>query len=208
MRFQPWTIDLPAQYRDFVTQHEQLDVLGCRATGRRTTRPRIIRIVAYAIDNNTRAILPTPPVTAHPRFLSPTGPAGRVQDPPRAQTQPLRLAQERREPHRETTGEADLAHPQSMQLKTTRASRWRDDFNGFYDQPTAAQAEAYLKRWCYGAKRSRREPIKEFVTTVEAHWDGITSWQQSRLSNGLLEGTTHSSKRRNAGPGATAPSPR
>jgi transposase len=77
----------------------------------------------------------------------------------------------------------------SMQLKTTRAARWRDDFNGFYDQPTAAEAEVYLKRWCYGAKRSRLEPVKEFVKTVEAHWDGIISWQQSRLSNGLLEGT-------------------
>lgn len=77
----------------------------------------------------------------------------------------------------------------SMQLKTTRAARWRDDFNGFYDQPTAAEAEAYLRRWCYGAKRSRLDPIKDFVRTVEAHWDGIISWQQSRLSNGLLEGT-------------------
>jgi transposase len=77
----------------------------------------------------------------------------------------------------------------SMQLKTTRAARWRDDFNGFYDQPTAAEAEAYLRRWCYGAKRSRLEPIKEFVRTVQAHWDGIAAWQQSRLSNGLLEGT-------------------
>ena len=77
----------------------------------------------------------------------------------------------------------------SMQLKTTRAARWRDDFNGFYDQPTAAEAEAYLRRWCYGAQRSRLEPIKEFVKTVQAHWDGIIAWQQSRLSNGLLEGT-------------------
>ena len=77
----------------------------------------------------------------------------------------------------------------SMQLKTTRAARWRDDFNGFYDQPTPADAEAYLLRWCYGAKRSRLEPIKEFVRTVEAHWDGILAWQQHRLSNGLLEGT-------------------
>lgn len=77
----------------------------------------------------------------------------------------------------------------SMQLKTTRAARWRDDFNGFYDQPTPAEAEAYLRRWCYGAKRSRLEPIKEFVKTVQAHWDGILAWQQSRLSNGLLEGT-------------------
>jgi len=77
----------------------------------------------------------------------------------------------------------------SMQLKTTRAARWRDDFNGFYDQPTPADAEAYLRRWCYGAKRSRLEPVKEFVRTVEAHWDGILAWQQSRISNGLLEGT-------------------
>jgi transposase len=58
------------------------------------------------------------------------------------------------------------------------------------DTPASAEeAEAYLRRWCYGAKRSRLEPIKEFVATVEAHWDGIIAWQQSRLSNGLLEGT-------------------
>lgn len=77
----------------------------------------------------------------------------------------------------------------SMHLKTARAARWRDDFNGFYEQATTADAEAYLRRWCYGAKRSRLEPIKAFVRTVEAHWDGIIAWQQSRLSNGLLEGT-------------------
>jgi len=77
----------------------------------------------------------------------------------------------------------------SMRLKTTRAARWRDDFNGFYDQPDPAAAETYLRRWCYGAQRSRLEPIKEFVKTVQAHWDGITAWQHSRLSNGLLEGT-------------------
>ena len=77
----------------------------------------------------------------------------------------------------------------SMQLKTTRAARWRDDFNGLYEQPTRDEAETYLRRWCYGAKRSRLEPIKEFVRMVEAHWEGIIAWQQSRLSNGLLEGT-------------------
>jgi len=77
----------------------------------------------------------------------------------------------------------------SMNLKTARAARWRDDFNGFYDQPDPDHAEAYLRRWCYGAKRSRLDPIKDFVRLVEAHWDGILAWQQSRLSNGLLEGT-------------------
>ena len=77
----------------------------------------------------------------------------------------------------------------SMRLKTARAARWRDDFNAFYDKTEPEEAEVYLKRWCYGAKRSRLEPIKAFVATVEAHWDGIIAWQQSRLSNGLLEGT-------------------
>ena len=77
----------------------------------------------------------------------------------------------------------------SMQLKTTRAARWRDDFNGLYEQPTRDEAETYLRRWCYGAKRSRLGPIKEFVRMVEAHWEGIIAWQDSRLSNGLLEGT-------------------
>jgi transposase len=77
----------------------------------------------------------------------------------------------------------------SMQLKTTRAARWRDDFNGFYTQETPAEAEAYLRRWCSGAKRSRLDPIKDFVRLVEDHWDGIIAWTRSRLSNGLLEGT-------------------
>ncbi len=77
----------------------------------------------------------------------------------------------------------------SMRLETARAARWRDDFNGFYDQSTPQEAEDYLQSWCYGAKRSRLQPIKDFVATVEAHWDGIIAWQRSRLSNGLLEGT-------------------
>jgi transposase len=77
----------------------------------------------------------------------------------------------------------------SMRLATTRAARWRDDFNEFYNKASADEAETYLRRWCYGAKRSRLEPITAFVRMVEAHWEGIIAWQQSRLSNGLLEAT-------------------
>jgi transposase len=77
----------------------------------------------------------------------------------------------------------------SMALATTRAARWRDDFDGFYQQPSPELAEAYLRRWCYGAKRSRLEPIKKAVAMVEAHWDGILAWATNRISNGLLEAT-------------------
>jgi transposase len=94
--------------------------------------------------------------------------------------------------------EANLTEPQvrqkiwlsrpSAQLATARAWRWKDDFNGFYEQPVR-RAEAYLERWCYGAKRSRMEPLKTFVRMIEAHWEGIVRWHQTRTSTGLLEGT-------------------
>ena len=77
----------------------------------------------------------------------------------------------------------------SLALKTARAARWIEDFNGFYDQPDPDTAQAYLTRWCYGAKRSRLDPIKKFVATVEKHWDGILAWATHRITNGLLEGT-------------------
>src|SRR5918997_6701268 len=75
----------------------------------------------------------------------------------------------------------------SAQLATARALRWREDFQAFYDQHPSYAPE-HLRRWCYGAKRSRLQPVKDFVTLVESHWDGIIAWLASHLSNGLLEG--------------------
>lgn len=75
----------------------------------------------------------------------------------------------------------------SAQLATARALRWREDFQAFYDQDPS-YAPDYLRRWCSGAKRSRLQPLQDFVTLVERHWDGILAWHTSHLSNGLLEG--------------------
>jgi transposase len=75
----------------------------------------------------------------------------------------------------------------SAKLATARALRWREDFQAFYDQDPSYAPE-YLRRWCSGAKRSRLQPIKDFVALVERHWDGIIAWHASHLANGLLEG--------------------
>ncbi len=75
----------------------------------------------------------------------------------------------------------------SAELATARALRWREDFQAFYDQDPS-YAPAYLRRWCYGAKRSRLQPIKDFVTLVDKHFDSILAWNTNHLSNGLLEG--------------------
>jgi transposase len=76
----------------------------------------------------------------------------------------------------------------SAQLATGRALRWREDFQAFYDQHPSYAPE-YLRSWCAGAKRSRLQPIKDFVALVERHFDGIIAWHATRVSNGLLEGT-------------------
>jgi transposase len=75
----------------------------------------------------------------------------------------------------------------SAQLATARALRWREDFQAFYNQHPSYAPE-YLRRWCYGAKRSRLQPIKDVVTLIENHFDGIIAWHKNHLSNGLLEG--------------------
>jgi transposase len=89
----------------------------------------------------------------------------------------------------------------SAKLATARALRWREDFQAFYDQDPSYAPE-YLRRWCNGAKRSRLQPIKDFVALVEKHWDGILAWHTSHLTNGLLEGINslvHAAKARARG---------
>jgi transposase len=38
------------------------------------------------------------------------------------------------------------------------------------------------------ARRSRLELIKKAAASIKAHWDGIVSWCDSKLNNGILEG--------------------
>jgi hypothetical protein len=73
LRLQPCTIDLPAPHRDLVTQHQQLHVLGCLATGpkhdKTEHRPHH-RVQDQQQHPNHPA---NPQKEAHPRLLSPTG---------------------------------------------------------------------------------------------------------------------------------------
>jgi transposase len=72
-------------------------------------------------------------------------------------------------------------------LETARAYRWMLRFDQLYEL-SGDEAEAYLRRWCRGAKRSRLAPIIGFARMVEDHWLGVIRWFSSKVSNGLLEG--------------------
>lgn len=75
----------------------------------------------------------------------------------------------------------------SLNLKTARAYRMKLVFQDIFSSD-APLGIAALKKWYNWAIRSRLEPIKQFARTLKQHWDGITRWFKTKLTNGLLEG--------------------
>lgn len=71
--------------------------------------------------------------------------------------------------------------------KTGLAYRLKEAFRDLWKQP-AERAEWYLEAWCQWAGASGLGPIEQFAETVREHWDGVVSWFQSQVDNGILEG--------------------
>lgn len=72
-------------------------------------------------------------------------------------------------------------------LKTARAFHLKLAFHDFYRQPRK-HAEAYLKKWCSWATRSRVPAMVAAARTIRKHWLGVLRWFTSKITNGLLEG--------------------
>ena len=53
---------------------------------------------------------------------------------------------------------------------------------------TSHDQEAYLKRWCGWASRSRLGPFKQLSKTIKSHWSGIMNYHKSGLTSGFMEG--------------------
>ncbi len=75
-----------------------------------------------------------------------------------------------------------------LHLKTARAYQLRLAFQVIYSQPSRPWGELFLDRWYQWAIRSRLDPIKDAARTVLKHRDGILSWFDSHIANGLIEG--------------------
>jgi len=54
------------------------------------------------------------------------------------------------------------------------------------DALEAEDAES-LQWWCQRAMRSRLEPFKQLASSIRSHWDGIVSFLETRITNGLIE---------------------
>lgn len=75
-----------------------------------------------------------------------------------------------------------------LNLKTSRAYHIRLNFQEFFAQPVQ-DAGKFLQSWYYWATHSRLEPIVAAANTIKRHWEGVLQWSNSRISNGVLEGT-------------------
>jgi len=74
-----------------------------------------------------------------------------------------------------------------LKLKTARAYRLKLVFQQAFSYDGQLGAYA-LKKWYAWAIRSRLEPIKQFARMLKDHWNEITRWFETKLTNGLLEG--------------------
>jgi transposase len=92
------------------------------------------------------------------------------------------------EPSLSAESRATLQALTRLHLKTARAYQIKLAFQEIYQQPTRAWGALVLDRWYSWAIRSRLDPIKEAARTIMRHRDGILSWFDSRIANGLIEG--------------------
>ena len=74
-----------------------------------------------------------------------------------------------------------------LNLKTALAYQMRMNLREFWELPFD-QAVDFLKCWCIWAMNSGLEPILEAVKTIIRHWQGIVSFADSKITNGILEG--------------------
>ena len=68
------------------------------------------------------------------------------------------------------------------------AYRLKEMFLDMFSIKNPEQAIHYLDVWCNTALVSGIQPFIEFVKLIRRHWNGVTNYFYSRLTNGILEG--------------------
>jgi len=73
-------------------------------------------------------------------------------------------------------------------LKTSRAWMHKENFEGFWSQPSRWGGGGYLRSWYNSAIRSRLEPIKRAARTLKEHAEGLLNYFSYRITNAVSEG--------------------
>lgn len=69
-----------------------------------------------------------------------------------------------------------------------RAWVLKDEFDKFWDYKSPKAALAFLNSWMTTVRKSRLEPMKDFVKTLEKHKENILTFIEARITNAVAEG--------------------
>lgn len=75
-----------------------------------------------------------------------------------------------------------------LNLKTSRAWRYKESFDGFWQYRLLGPAKRFLKDWYASAIRSRLQPIKAVARMLKSHGAELLNYIPHRISNAASEG--------------------
>lgn len=73
-------------------------------------------------------------------------------------------------------------------LKTLRAYNLKLNLQDFFEINDKRTAISHLKKWFFWATHSRLEPMIEAAYFIKRHWNGVTQYTSTKITNGVLEG--------------------
>ncbi len=75
-----------------------------------------------------------------------------------------------------------------LDLKTSRAWHYKEDFRHFWNYLYAGAAERFYKGWRRAVMSSRLEPLKKVARLIDGHWQEILNYIKHRITNAVSEG--------------------
>lgn len=75
-----------------------------------------------------------------------------------------------------------------LDLKTSRAWHYKEDFRHFWTYVSVGAAERFYKDWRRAVMRSRLEPLKKVARMIDEHWPEILNYIRHRITNAVSEG--------------------
>jgi transposase len=75
-----------------------------------------------------------------------------------------------------------------LDLKTSRAWHYKEDFRHFWNYHYARAAERFYTGWRKAVMSSRLEPMKKVARLIDAHRQEILNYIKHRITNAASEG--------------------
>lgn len=92
-------------------------------------------------------------------------------------------------PRRLSAGQrSELEWLSQMDSRTGKAYQIKLTLQRLWTHTDRAEAEAFLKRWCFWATHSRIPAVIEVARTIKRHAAGILQFVESRITTGIVEG--------------------